>query len=231
MRIHRFNNSTRICRGGKEPVNLDEIMTFCREKSRGRITVNPLTTAYPSVVPCSAIHPQNESCLRQIVDTTLSSGQKAMALYTILGFVPLFLSSLPTFLQQPFSSFLKASWGCFRSTCFLSVLVGLLQVWTCGHRNLFDWDHKMVHYFGGLFCSTAILIEKKSRRVELGLFVFPRALSSLYSVLHKRGLVPMIPQGDILLFCVTMGGIMYFHRNRPEMMTPTLAWAIHWLFQ
>jgi hypothetical protein len=61
-----------------------------------------------------------------------------------------------------------------------------------------------------LAASSAILIERKSRRAELALYVAPRAMESvLWTLLHNR-MVPSLPFGEVALFALSMGGLMYY---------------------
>lgn len=62
----------------------------------------------------------------------------------------------------------------------------------------------------GLLASGSILIEKKSRRSELALYVMPRAVDSFALGLMKRRWVPSVKFGEVLLFSLCMGGLMYF---------------------
>lgn len=62
----------------------------------------------------------------------------------------------------------------------------------------------------GLVASGSILIEKKTRRSELALYVMPRAVDSFVLGLMKRRWVLSFKFGEVLLFSLCMGGLMYF---------------------
>ena len=62
----------------------------------------------------------------------------------------------------------------------------------------------------GLVASGSILIEKKSRRSELALYVMPRAVDSFVLALTKRRWVPSVKFGEVILFSLCMGGLMYY---------------------
>ena len=54
--------------------------------------------------------------------------------------------------------------------------------------------------FAGFFSGTAVLLEKKHRRIELALYVFSHALQSAYRCLMEIGVACAIPHGETLLF-------------------------------
>lgn len=62
----------------------------------------------------------------------------------------------------------------------------------------------------GLVASGSILIEKKSRRSELALYVMPRAVDSFVLALTKKRCLPSIKFGEVILFSMCMGGLMYY---------------------
>lgn len=64
--------------------------------------------------------------------------------------------------------------------------------------------------FAGLVASGSILIEKKSRRSELALYVMPRAVDAFVLGLTKKRWVPSVKFGEVILFSLCMGGLMYY---------------------
>ena len=62
----------------------------------------------------------------------------------------------------------------------------------------------------GLAASGSILIEKKSRRSELALYVMPRGVDAFVLAMTKRRWVPSVKFGEVILFSLCMGGLMYY---------------------
>merc|ERR1712130_364755 len=59
----------------------------------------------------------------------------------------------------------------------------------------------------------------------------PRAVDSLWLTLKNHGLVPTVPYGDVLLFCTSTSGLMYFYHNHLYRTTAPLVRKIfNWLF-
>jgi hypothetical protein len=115
---------------------------------------------------------------------------------------------------------LKAIISAFQSTTFLSAFVSIYMASVCGFRKISSRDHRVVYFLGGLLCSLAILIERKSRRAELALYVMPRACDTLYTILKDRKWLVGLPFGVEVLFAFSMGSLLYCHQHEPETISP-----------
>jgi hypothetical protein len=71
------------CRGG--PVDLTALSAYLSNK-RNLDLIN--LTTNPSIIPCSAIHPDRASCLAQNINVVSSTFKKTFPLYFSLTFVP-----------------------------------------------------------------------------------------------------------------------------------------------
>jgi hypothetical protein len=69
----------------------------------------------------------------------------------------------------------------------------------CLHRKVATRDHKLVYWIAGGISALSVLLEKKSRRAELALYVLPRAGDSLWYILVNRHLLPNIRNAEVLL--------------------------------
>lgn len=67
------------------------------------------------------------------------------------------------------------------------------------HRKAATQDHKLVYWFAGWLAALSVLLEKKGRRGELGLYVLPRASESLWYILVNRRVLPDIKNAEVLL--------------------------------
>ncbi|KAK4740667.1 hypothetical protein SAY87_024255 [Trapa incisa] len=177
---------------------------------------------FPSVVPCSLVHPQTNSCLVHNAKATSATFRKTFPLYFSLTFVPFVVLHLQKFMDAPARTLWLAVKGAVRSTSFLSAFVGLFQAVICLHRKVASKDHKLVYWIAGGIAALSVLIEKKSRRSELALYVLPRAGDSLWYILINRHLLPDVKNAEVVLFCACMGGVMYYLENEPDTMAPFL---------
>lgn len=191
----------------------------------------PLKDAYPPIIPCSLLHPRFDSCWRADLDVYIQTAKKILPLYTSLTIVPILAFQLGKLTRQPVKVLSHTFFGLLQSIAFLSCFVGLYQTMVCLQRKVVVQDHKFSYFLAGAVAALSILIEKKSRRSELALYVMPRALDSVYMLLCDRKWLSGIPNGDILIFCLSMGGLMYFFHNESEAMSPLLEWVIKILFR
>lgn len=211
------------------PIDLPQVLDYCREASGGASP--PFTSAFPSIVPCSALHPQRTSCAMHNIDTFLNTAKRIFPVYASLTFVPLVALQLFKFLRNPFRQTLQGLFSSLRSTTFLATFVALYQLVICVQRKLVTKDHRFIYFLAGIISSFSILIEKKSRRSELALYTLPRALDSFYIQLCDRKWMAGIPYGEVILFCISTSGLMYFFHHEQEHMSPVLATALRILFR
>eukprot|EP00794_Sanderia_malayensis_P000439 gene439-1080_t len=67
----------------------------------------------------------------------------------------------------------------------------------------------------GLMSSlSAILIERKSRRGLLALYMLNVASETVFRGLVSRGYIPTIPYGEVILFMIATSTVMYLHRKQ-----------------
>ncbi|GAA97764.1 hypothetical protein E5Q_04443 [Mixia osmundae IAM 14324] len=71
----------------------------------------------------------------------------------------------------------------------------------------------------GAVSGVAVLAEKKQRRLTFAQQLFVRGLQGLYNIGKSRGM-PIIPHGDVLLFGLACGQIMYGWMMSPESLAP-----------
>ncbi|KAE9612122.1 putative transmembrane protein [Lupinus albus] len=177
---------------------------------------------FPSIIPCSIIHPGTNSCLAHQGKATSATFKKTFPLYFSLTFVPFVVLHLQKFTSAPFRTCWFAIKGAIRSTSFLSAFVGIFQAVICLHRKVASRDHKLVYWIAGGVAALSVLLEKKARRGELALYVLPRAVDSLWYISVNRHLLPDLRNAEVFLFSLCMGGIMYYLEHEPETMAPFL---------
>ncbi|CAK9188028.1 unnamed protein product [Ilex paraguariensis] len=177
---------------------------------------------FPSIIPCSIIHPDTKSCLAHNANAASATFRKTFPLYFSLTFVPFVVLRLQKFMDAPVRTCWNALTGAVRSTAFLSAFVGIFQGVICSHRKVASEDHKLVYWVAGGLSALSVLLEKKARRGELALYVLPRAGDSLWYILVNRHLLPNIKNAEVAMFCACMGGIMYYLEHEPDTMAPFL---------
>ncbi|RKP07418.1 hypothetical protein THASP1DRAFT_30768 [Thamnocephalis sphaerospora] len=189
-------------------------------------------SATPGVIPCAVIHPTSDSCAETNLSRWLRVFQMIAPVYASLNIVPMLTLRLKHFLTAPRTLASKAIFNTVRSSSFLASYVTIFQLCVCLHRNLHGWvervfgrrmaDSRALVFLFGFLNSAAILIEHPSRRVELGLYVLPKAVDSLFRIMVQRRLAVVIPHAEVAMFAAAMGAIMSFYQREPECMTPMM---------
>ncbi|MCL7045393.1 hypothetical protein MKW94_014772 [Papaver nudicaule] len=205
------------CRGS--PVDVVSLSAYL---SNSKASSSLKIQEFPSLIPCSMIHPDTNSCLQHNARAASATFRKTFPLYFSLTFVPFVVLRLQKFLENPARTCWLAVKGAVRSTTFLSSFVGIFQGVICLHRKVAVKDHKLVYWLAGGFAALSVLLEKKARRGELALYVLPRAGDSLWYILVNRHFLPDIKNAEVALFCLCMGGIMYYLEHEPDTMAPFL---------
>ncbi|KAG7533775.1 Transmembrane protein 135 N-terminal domain [Arabidopsis thaliana x Arabidopsis arenosa] len=205
------------CRGG--PIDVASLSAYVSSKNEAS---DVKVEEFASIIPCSAIHPNTNSCLAQNANAMSATFKKTFPLYFSLTFVPYVVLHLQKFMASPYRTSWLAIRDSVRSTSFLSAFVGIFQAFICAHRKVATKDHKLVYWFAGGVAALSVMLEKKPRRSELALYVLPRAGDSLWEILINRHLLPDIKNAEVALFCGCMGGIMYYLEYEPDTMAPFL---------
>ncbi|GMJ13998.1 hypothetical protein like AT5G51150 [Hibiscus trionum] len=203
------------CRGCS--VDVASISTYLY--SRGK-SDNLKLEEFPSIIPCSVIHPDTNSCLAHNAKASSTTFQKTFPLYFSLTFVPFVVLHLQTFMETPARTCWLAIKDSVQSTSFLAAFVGIFQGVICMHRKIASKDHKLVYWVAGALSALSVLLVKKSRRSELALYVLPRATESLWYISINRRLLPDVKNAEVALFCACMGGLMYYLEYEPDSMAP-----------
>ncbi|MBA0768643.1 hypothetical protein Gotri_017429 [Gossypium trilobum] len=205
------------CRGG--PVDVASISAYLY--SRGK-SDNLKLEKFPSIIPCSVIHPDTNSCLAHNAKASSTTFRKTFPLYFSLTFVPFVVLHLQQFMKTPSRTCWLAVKDAVQSTSFLAAFVGIFQGVICMHRKIASKDHKLVYWVAGALSALSVLLVKKSRRSELALYVLPRATESLWYISVNRHLLPDVKNSEVALFCACMGGIMYYLEYEPDNIAPFL---------
>ncbi|KAJ3037864.1 hypothetical protein HDV00_001279 [Rhizophlyctis rosea] len=115
-----------------------------------------------------------------------------------------------------------------RSSAFLATYVFIYMSLICFHRNAIKYwhlwreDHKAAYYIFGVACAMSIFIEAKQRRSELAMYVLPKGLQSLWTVLYARGQMIKVPHFDVVMACAGMSVLMSVYQTEPHRMSTLL---------
>ncbi|XP_077403488.1 transmembrane protein 135 [Vanacampus margaritifer] len=156
-------------------------------------------------------HTWNPSCMQATVDITRGALEVSFKIYSLLYVIAAILRRrkkdyylkrlLPEILQS--TSFLTANGGLYIFFfCILRKLLGGFYSWSAGFGSALPASY------------IAILLERKSRRGLLTIYMTNLATEALFRMAVTRGLVRPIKHGEVLLFCITASLYMFFFRSK-----------------
>ncbi|KAL0994974.1 hypothetical protein UPYG_G00130150 [Umbra pygmaea] len=156
-------------------------------------------------------HTWNPSCVMSTLEITAGALEVSFKIYAPLYLIAAILRRrkkdyyvkrlLPEILQS--TSFLTANGGLYIAFfCILRRLMGGFTSWSAG--------------FGAALPASyiAILMERKSRRGLLTIYMANLATETLFRMAVTRGIVNPLRHGEVLLFCLTASLYMFFFRSK-----------------
>ncbi|KAI8903203.1 hypothetical protein EDD86DRAFT_215583 [Gorgonomyces haynaldii] len=174
------------------------------------------------MTPCAGLHPTEMSCVKYNLDLLKSVYLAITPVYLSLNSVPLLLFKPKAFLKDPLSSLKRIALSTLQSSTFLATFIVIFMSGVCVLRNARGDlpDNRFYYYLLGVLCSgSAIMLEKPSRRSELAMYVFPKGLASLYTLLIARGRMIDIPYIEVITTCASTSAIMSLYQLEPEHMS------------
>ncbi|KAM3602164.1 uncharacterized protein V6R79_025527 [Siganus canaliculatus] len=156
-------------------------------------------------------HTWDPSCVQSALDVTRGALEVSFKIYLPLYLIAAVLRRrkkdyylrrlIPEILWS--TSFLTANGGLYIVFfCILRKLLGGFYSWSTGF-----WSALPASYI-------AILVERKSRRGLLTIYMANLASETLFRMAVTRGLVRPIKHGEVLMFCITASLYMFFFRSK-----------------
>lgn len=163
-------------------------------------------------------HPHTESCIHGNTTFFIESIPRSLSLYVPLNVVMGIIFRYKLLLKRPDQFLFKTLLQAARSSLFLSMYCTVAWAVPDLFRNLLGKDHMFAYYLNGICSGLCVLIEAKSRRLELAMYCAPRALESFWNCLVKWGYAKNIKHGEVLYFSFAMGFLMMVYENEPDVL-------------
>ena len=182
---------------------------------------------------CRIIHPDTESCTRHVLEYFVRGWRLAVPVYLPVYLLPMLLFGSKRLLRDPHGSLYHLVTGVATSSTFLSLYTTIGFASICGLRRVCHpasvgtaASHVSLGALGGVLCGLANLAERKSRRIELALFVMSHALRSLWYVLRTDKVLPpwlvrwllRHDRGASLMMAWGFGVVMHAFVRHPAML-------------
>lgn len=139
-------------------------------------------------VPCHLLHPKEASCAIYNTSLWLRAYQKIIPVHLSLNAVPILVFKTKSLFTKPFKTLKQIIFGSLQSALFFASYITIFQSTVCLVRATRGdaTDHRYVYYLLGLCSGTSIFLEQKRKRVELAMYVAPKALASFYTLMINR---------------------------------------------
>jgi hypothetical protein len=124
----------------------------------------------------------------------------SVPLYAPVYFLPVILFQSKSLISQPISTFSRVVQNIMQSSSFLAFFITLTWLPILFSRRLLRKDTSFGVFLGCICCGCSIYIERKSRRKELAMFVFPRVLEIWYQYMVSNKIFRPINNGAIWIF-------------------------------
>ncbi|KAJ1932921.1 hypothetical protein GGF37_006898 [Kickxella alabastrina] len=168
-------------------------------------------------VGCGIFHPQTTSCTHGALGTVLRCLPVAMSVYAPLNASVLLLFKRSQLLANPRAALWRLVKSSVRSSVFFTLLIGCILNGSCAMRALLGGDSRASYVVTGLVGGAlAVLVEQPSRRVELAMYCFLRALEGCWDAGVVAGRWRNVRHAEVALFAAAMGVLMSIYQNHPE---------------
>ncbi|KAL3696128.1 hypothetical protein R1sor_010204 [Riccia sorocarpa] len=197
-------------------------------------------------IPCDIIH-GDQGCIPHFISFLGSSYLRSLPVYLPVYFVPAILVHRQGLFARPRTILLKTLYGTFRSSLFLSTYCGSAWLWTCfilGFARLCNpkllasrgtYTTNFLIAAGTYPAGLSVLIEKKSRRMELALYCMSRAIESFAICMADtsvfKGLKLRQPKRlDVVVFSLATSIIMHCHAEERDVFRSKYLNVLDWVF-
>jgi len=206
------------------PIDIVALNKIRAEMKVPLLTIDPL--GYDKLPPGEIVHP-GQTFLRFFTVSFLSGVKKALPVYLPVFTLPVLLFYPLSLVKAPVKTLSRTLSGVLRSTVFLALYcatgvstITLLRQFGVTYTNLGRFAH-ISPAIAGFMSGLATLIEKKSRRIELALYVLGKAIEGRTLQLSRAGMLPNFEGADILVFMGSLSVIMHAYVRHANMLRPS----------
>ncbi|PKA49535.1 hypothetical protein AXF42_Ash004075 [Apostasia shenzhenica] len=183
-------------------------------------------------VPCSIIH-GNQSCTGHFISFLFQAYRRALPVYLPVYLIPAIIVHRQGLLKCPFTIMTKSLFGVARSSMFLSTYCTSAWGWTCLLFRLFQRCNIPMVAMGTFPTGLALGIEKKSRRIEISLYCFARAVESFFTCAADAGFLPQaskLKRADVVVFSAATAIILHCYAQEREVFRSKYLNVLDWVF-
>lgn len=183
-------------------------------------------------VPCSIIH-GNQSCTRHLVSFLIEEYGRALPVYLPVYLIPALIVHRKGLVERPYTILAKSLIGTAKSSLFLSAYCTSAWAWTCLLFRTFNRCNIPLVASGTFLTGLALAIEKQSRRIEISLYCFARAIESFFTCAADAGFLPQasrLKRADVVVFSLATAIIMHCYAQEREVFRSKYLNVLDWVF-
>lgn len=156
-------------------------------------------------------HTWTPHCGKACFDVWYNTFTRAVKLYGVLYLVGQLVGR-----RHGARAFMQTLRSTFNSSMFISQNFFLYMAMVCVSRRLTGRLHLMQSTVlcGFLSSACAITIERPERRSVLALYMLNLASEIVYRMLRSRGVVRDVPNFEVAMFALSLGGYIYYARKK-----------------
>lgn len=185
-------------------------------------------------IPCTMIH-GTQGCTPHFFSFLVQAYLRSLPVYVPVYLVPALLVHRQGLFARPSPILWKSVLGIVRSSLFLSVYTSSAWAWTCFLFRSTGICKPPLIATATFPVGLAVMIEKKSRRMELALYCFARAIESFaicvteWGVLERYNLTPP-KRIDVFLFSAATAIIMHCYAQERDVFRSKYLNVLDWVF-
>lgn len=211
--------------GQRAPLDIPSLQEYAKSINLpwDQVRLTPPPGCSPQTYPlCDIMHPK-ATCFEHYRGFVLRHFlEYSLRFYVPLNVVSLLLFQRAKLLGSPLKALSHVAISCVRSALFLSLYCGNAWAVQCVLRQWNIYSGFTTWVFGGLLPGLMVLLENKSRRLELALYCMSPTIQSLYVWCLKHKYINRVPHIDAGIFAIAMGIIMMGHQGQNKTLQPTL---------
>lgn len=183
-------------------------------------------------IPCSIVH-GNQSCAAHAISFFVQAYARALPVYLPVYFIPALIVHRQGLWKMPYTILGKGLFGTARSSLFLSIYCTSAWIWTCLLFQIIRSCDIPTLAAGAFPAGLALLIEKKSRRMEIAQYCFARALESFFTAIVDAGMLPhakKLKRVDVVVFSLSTAVIMHCYAQERDVFRSKYLNVLDWVF-
>ncbi|KAH6756755.1 transmembrane protein [Perilla frutescens var. hirtella] len=183
-------------------------------------------------IPCSIIH-GNQACGSHFFSFLLQAFKRAVPVYLPVYLIPALIVHRQGLLKRPHTILWKGLLGTARSSLFLSMYCSSAWIWTCIMFRILKRCNIPMVAIGTFPTGLALAIEKKSRRIEISLYCFARAIESFFTCMADAGYLSRsknFKRADVLVFSISTAIIMHCYAMERDVFRSKYLNVLDWVF-